>query len=91
MRPAVAGALHRDGELRPGPLFEPGEVERELPLATHRQAPVVGVDVRHVEVDQQVVEADRRDRVAECFERHPVIAGRELELLEADALHAVSL
>ena len=46
------------------------------------------VDDRDVVVDQQVVQPDRRDRVAERLERHPVVAGRQLELDLAERLHA---
>jgi hypothetical protein len=41
--------------------------------------------VRDVEVDQQVVEADGRDRQPERLERQRVVPRRELELLERDA------
>jgi hypothetical protein len=41
--------------------------------------------VRDVEVDQEVVQAERRDRLAQELERKPVVPGRELELVEADS------
>jgi hypothetical protein len=37
-----------------------------------------------VEVDQQVVQADRGDRVPQRLQRQSMVAGRELELLERD-------
>ena len=66
-----------------------GHVESplELTLAADAQAPDGPVHVRHVVVDQQVVQADRSDRPAQGLERHPVIPRREVQLLEADALH----
>jgi hypothetical protein len=43
-------------------------------------------------VDQQVVQADRRDREAQRLERHPVVARGELELFETDPFaHETSL
>jgi hypothetical protein len=35
-------------------------------------------------VDEEVVEAGRRDRIAEGLERRSMVARRELELLEGD-------
>jgi hypothetical protein len=37
---------------------------------------------------EQVVEPDRRQRLAERLERHPMVAGRELELIEGDLVRA---
>ena len=91
-RPAVPGALHRHGELGPRAALAapraPSESSRSPP--TH-EPPGVGLDGRDVVVGQQVVQPDRRDRVAQRLERHPVVARRELELLEADSLHDTSL
>ena len=42
------------------------------------------IDLGDVVVRQQVVKPDGRDVPAHRFERQPVVAGRELELLEAD-------
>jgi hypothetical protein len=36
-------------------------------------------------MDQEVVEPERRDRLAQQLERKPVVPGRELELVEADS------
>ena len=55
-----------------------------LDAAAHRQPEALRVDRRDVEMREQVVQAGRSDRVAEGLERQPVVAGRELELLEAD-------
>ena len=43
-----------------------------------------GVDHRDVEMDQEVVQTDRRDLVAKRFERHRVIARRQLQLVGRD-------
>src|SRR5262249_39367138 len=48
------------------------------------EAPGGRGDDGHVVVDEQVVQAGRRDRPAECLERQPVVARRELQLLETD-------
>ena len=86
----VAGALRRHFELDRGP--RPEVVERELERPrdepADRQLEPRRVDERDVVVDQQVVQPDRRDRVAERLERHPVVAGSELELDLAERLHA---
>ena len=37
-------------------------------------------------MDQEVVETERRDRPVERLERHPAVAGGELELVDADAV-----
>ena len=34
-------------------------------------------------MNQQVVQADGRDRIRQCLQGHPVVARRELQLLEA--------
>jgi hypothetical protein len=36
-------------------------------------------------MDQEVVETDRRHRIAKRLERHPVVPRRELQLFEADS------
>ena len=89
-RPPVSGALHRRGELEHGPRAEVVEREIERPLAANGDPPRLRVDVRHVVVDQEVVQAERRDRVAQRLERQPVVSRRELQLLERDA-HAARL
>ena len=86
-RAAVPGALHRRGHLECWAVTKVLEPQRELALACDRETPGRRVDDRHVVVDQQVVQADRRDGKAQRLERHPVVARRELELLEADAFH----
>ena len=48
------------------------------------EPPRVCVDVRDVEMDQEVVQPGRRDRLAEQLERHAVVARRQLELVEID-------
>jgi len=61
------------------------QLERSLDVPADAQAPCLGVDAGDVEVDQEVVEPERRDRVAEGLERQPVVAGRQLQLLERDS------
>jgi hypothetical protein len=41
--------------------------------------------MRDVEVDQEVVQPERCDRLTQQLERKPVITGRKLELVEADS------
>ena len=53
-------------------------------MATDRELPGARVDHGDVEVDQQIVQADRRDRVVQRLERHRMIARGELELLWRD-------
>jgi hypothetical protein len=63
-------------------------VERERQLAFDQaadaQAPVAR-HIGHVEVDQEVVQPDRRDVVAKRLERHPVVAGGELQFVQRNA------
>jgi hypothetical protein len=61
------------------------ELERPLDETADTQAPCRCVHVRDVEVDQEVVQPERRDRLAQQLEREPVITGRKLELVEADS------
>ncbi len=86
---AVAGALHRHGDLDRRPRAE--VVEREgdgsLDQTADLEPPRRSVDVRNVEVREEVVEPDRRDVPAKRLERHSVIACRELKLLEVDLGH----
>ena len=88
-RTAVARALHRRDELDRLACAQlvQGQREGPLDLAADLQPPRLGVDVRDVVVDQQVVEADGRHIPAERLERHPVVARRQLQLFDAD-LHA---
>ena len=85
--PAVAGALqrHRRGHHRPPPQLLHGQRQRPLHPPADLQPPGRLVGGRDVEVDQQVVEADRGDVVAEGLQRHPVVAGRQGQLLHGDA------
>ena len=99
-RPAASragGALHRS---RPRAREGRGAVVPAQPAARRElvvdrsvdgQPPRRRVHVRDVVVDQQVVEADRRDRLAERFERHPVVPRCELQLLERDLAHRFEL
>jgi hypothetical protein len=50
------------------------------------QSPRRGVDDRDVVVDQQVVQAGRRDVVRERLQRQPVVARREPQLGGRDLL-----
>ena len=85
-RAPVAGALERHGH-RPGGqrlhVLE-AEGERLLHVPADLEPPRLGVHLRDVEVDQQVVEADRRDVVLQRLERDGVIAAAELKLVEGD-------
>ena len=87
-RAPVPGALHRDRELDTGPPPELVQSEGELPLPADAQAPDGAVHVGDVVVDQQVVQADRRDRPAQRFQRHPVVPRRQLQLLQTDPFEA---
>src|SRR5260370_19614430 len=53
-------------------------------VAADGQRPVARVDRRYVEVDKEVVEADRGYLVAQRLERHRVVADRQLELARRD-------
>ncbi len=79
-RAAVSRALERDRERPRGARAEVGEGERQrLPNeAADLEPPRVRVDVRDVEVDQEVVETGRRDRLAQQLERHAVVSRRQL-------------
>ena len=87
-RPSVPGALHRDDDLgsRSGPEVVEPERERRPHAAIDGETPRPRVDRGHVVVDEEVVEADRRQVVPERLERHPVVPRGELELLESDAV-----
>ena len=50
------------------------------------EPPGLRVDRRNVVMDQEIVEPYRRHVESERLERHPVVAGGELELLDADSL-----
>ena len=88
-RAPVAGALHRHDPLhgRPRAQLVDRELELALHVTTHAESPVR----RHlgdVEVDQQIVQPDGRDLVAQRLERHAVVPRRKLQLVEGDA-HAL--
>src|SRR4051794_20854158 len=82
-RAAVARTLERDGERALLARFQvvEGEHERAFDEAADLEPPRPDVDRRDVEVDEQVVQADRRDRLAEELEREAVVARRELQLI----------
>ena len=52
--------------------------------ARHVQSKARRVDERHVVVDQEVMQSDRRDRPPECLERHPVVPRGEAQLVLGD-------
>ena len=81
-RPAVARALERDGDARLRPLLQLFERERDRPrdVPAEVELPARDVHVRDVEVDQEVVQAERRDVVAQHLERKAVVPQREREL-----------
>src|SRR5262249_47317837 len=82
-RTAGAGALHGRDDLVRGQRTEVAEAQAQLgadiPVDVHAEGGPV--DARDVVVDQEVVEPDRSDRLAQHLERHAVITGRELQLL----------
>ena len=82
-RAAVARALHRHRarDRRPGAQVLERERQRGPDAAADLQPPRVRVDTRDVVVDQQVVQAQRGDGPAQRFQRHPVVARGQLELL----------
>ena len=85
--PPVAGALqgHRRGHLRaPAQLLHgQGPGRRHPPAELQRPGALVGLG--DVEVDQQVVQPDRGEVVAQRLQRHAVVAGRQRQLLHGDA------
>ena len=85
---AVARALHRHGDLDGRARAEVVERQRERALdePADLQPPRGGIDLRDVVVDEEVVQADRRDVPAERLEWQRVVARRQLELLDADHL-----
>src|SRR4051812_23875867 len=58
------------------------QLERQVDKPIEAKPPGLRVDLRDVEVDQEVVQPDRRDRVTERLERQPMVAGRKLQLVE---------
>ena len=60
------------------------ERERAAHVPTDVQRPRRRIDVGDVVVDQEVMETERCDRPVERLERHPAVAGGELELVDAD-------
>lgn len=83
VRPADAGALHDRRALHVRPLLELRE--RQCPRTRHasaqRDAVALSVQLRDVEVDQQVVRAERRDRLPEHLQVEPVVPERQDDLL----------
>jgi len=53
-------------------------------VASDRQLVVRHVDRGDVEVDEEVVQADGRDRVAQGLERHGMVAHGKLKLFRRD-------
>lgn len=85
-RPPVARALQRDRGGHPLAALEVRERQRHRPADEPPDLEAIGrcVERRDVEVDQQVVQADRRDRVPQGLQRHAVVAEGEVRLLEGD-------
>src|SRR5438094_512261 len=90
---AVAGALERDGDrgLRARLDVVQAQAQRTVDMAADRELPGARVDHWDVEVDQQIVQADRRDRVVQRLERHRVIAHCELVWIAAAATGLAAL
>ena len=78
VHPSVACALHRHGDLdrRTSANLLERERHRALDEATDLEPPRGGVDLRDVEVGQEIVQADRRDVPTEGLERQRVVARR---------------
>jgi hypothetical protein len=78
-RPAVPGALEGDRDARLRALLDLVQRKRDgvRDRASELQLPTGDVDVRDVEVDQEVVQPERRDVVAKRLEREPVVPQRE--------------
>jgi hypothetical protein len=53
-------------------------------MTSNHQLVLGGVDMRYVEMDQQVVKPDRSDRITQRFEGHRVVPHGELQLFERD-------
>jgi hypothetical protein len=63
-----------------------GRRQRRAHVAADLQPPGPLVGLWDVEVDQQVVQAERGDVVAQRLQRHAVVAGRQLQLLHGDPI-----
>ena len=74
-----------DGHGRRAPQLVERQHHRTLHRAADLEPPRRRVDRRDVVVDEQVVQADRRDRPAQRLQRHPGVARSELQLLGGDA------
>ncbi len=85
-RAAIAGALERDRDRGLGARLDvvQAQAQRAVDIAADHELPRACVDHWDVEVDQQVVQADRRDWVVQRLERHRMVARGELELLWRD-------
>src|SRR4051794_39997542 len=88
VRAAGAGALHHDRhrQRRPSAQVVHRQSERSPDAAVDAQFVSGLVDRGHVEVDEHVVHADRRDRPAERLERDAGVAQREADLLARELL-----
>src|SRR3954470_1068884 len=88
VRAAGAGALHHDRHRHRRPSSQVVHRQRERSLDAPVDAELVSgvVDRGHVEVDEDVVHADRRDRPAERLERDAGVAQREANLLARELL-----
>ena len=84
----VAGALQGHGEGRRRQRAQLRERQRELALdpAADPESPIALVDHRDVVVDQQVVQAGRRQVIGHGLEREAVVAGGEPQLLRMKPL-----
>ena len=78
----VPRALERARERDLRPFLQLVEPDRDGPghVAADPETPRAGIDVRDVEVDEEVVKPERRDVVAQGLERQAVITRRQGEL-----------
>src|SRR2546422_10917326 len=76
----VAGTFERDGHRLRGPRADVVEAQLEGPsdVSGDAQAPGSGIDVRDVEMDEQIMEAGGRQVIAERFERQTAVARGQL-------------
>ena len=86
-RAPVAGALEGHRQRAGGPRAHVVERELDPPLdePADLEPPGSRVDRGDVEVDQEIVEARRRDRLTQDLERKRVVARGESKLVEGDA------
>src|SRR6202035_4154639 len=83
---AVPGAFHRHrpGHRRPSLEVVERQGQRGTHVSPHDELPLRRINAWNIEMDQQVMQADRGDRVTERLEGQGVIPDRQLQLVERD-------